>query len=187
MTLNTAVLNERIQENREEYYFYWKALEMLVKKYRIDLITDGSSFTDRVHLVEGKELALQVANGEVPPLEELMRMDTEEIDGVVSILIYLVGTLIGIRYLEEVKEIQGGNIDQYIQYILSCTENPSRLVHAVGFAALTLALGKPPVWEMINRLFPIEEGGKSSVISGEILQDLHRTIITKYIEETLNK
>lgn len=155
MTFNTAVLNERIQQNREEYYFYWKALEMLVKKYRVDMITDSSSFTDKVQLGEGKELALRVSNGEVPTLEEVMRMDTNEIDGVVSILIYLVGTLIGIKYLEDIKEVKDGNVDQYIAYIFSCTENKSRLVHAVGFAALTLALGRPPVWEMVNRLFPI--------------------------------
>ena len=180
---NTAVLNQRINETREDAIFCHKAIEMLVEQYKIHELIKDHSYKDGIKSDDARELAVRVCNGDIPTLDEVIRYDNIMVQEVITLLMYFVGSMIGCELFMILKDSDEEYTDEYYEYLYRCSESKTHYIKSMGYAALTLALKKPPSRNLLDRIFPVNDNDKTTLVSTKILHELNSMVIYRYIEE----
>lgn len=181
MELDLALLNDRIENTKQEAGFYSDALRMLIEEYKVQELVDHAELWLMFGELEIDEILTLLALGEYPDQEMILNYDTDNIDLMLAELLVLIGKNQGLNMINEMEETLDVDLDEYKQYLEFCEDNERHAIHSLGFSTLVLTIGRPPSITLLNRLFPLSEDQKVNKESIELITELQMNLILKHI------
>ena len=174
--MNTQVLQDRIEEAKKEIDFYVSAVEMLIKKY---FIQEYLSFEDMKQKFPGmpEDVLELISKAEMPSEEMMNTISIHELDVFVQDSLSLIGSILGVTWLQQQED---EDTEEYIQMLMTFQNEEEFILQVFGFAAISLAMERPPSGVLLERMFPITDNKEANQISIDLVAEMNSDLVMKW-------
>ena len=175
--MDLKLLSDRIKQQRKTVSFYTQAVEMLIEYCAYDTFYSLEEMRKRFTTLPD-EFITTFSKGEAPSEDIVLRIDTEDLDSWIQDGLFACGFVYGIHLLES----EDYDCSGYISELFSCRNNPDMAHVVYAFAALSLAMQRPPSAALLLRFAPPTDNEEFLIQTYELITEMNIDLVVKYIQ-----